>query len=153
MNSNSLQNEWASSKASISIAEIEGVARRLEYTFPEAFLNLASKFNGGYPSKTNFDAGDRKGCVFDYLLHCPDEFFAMYTALKDRLPRDLVPFASDAFGNAICFDYRESGPNGEPAIAFWDHESQGSGSICVLADSFEDFANNKLYTKKRLYET
>ena len=64
----------------------------------------------------------------------------------DRMPKRLVPIASDSFGNQICIAV--SGDD-RGSIFFWDHEKEADegegespetiGNVTLIADSFSAF--------------
>jgi hypothetical protein len=71
-----------------------------------------------------------------------DRVCEVYT---DRVPPDLLPIASDSFGNVICVGIRGKRRR---RIYFWDHEDefddngqgrQDYGNVYLLADSFDEF--------------
>lgn len=139
--------KWETAEKPIPATEIEQISSGLNCTFPQRFLEIASKYNGGSPTPDLFDVGDRQEYVFDHLLRFPDHFKRMNEVLCDLLPKGVVAFAVDPLDNAICFDFRESGGEAEPQIVFWDHEAppRSVESICLLAESFDAFLENKLY--------
>lgn len=73
--------------------------------------------------KKYFNFGNRKDAVFNSLLNLKEggddpSLIETYNNVKDRLPEKIIPFASDSFGNLICFNF-----NDNPAsVCFWDHE-------------------------------
>jgi hypothetical protein len=130
--------KWTTDEDPVSEDDVRSVGAELGCIFPETYIALASKFNGGYPRNNIFDAEGRPECVFSYLLGYPDELPEFFKAIRDRLPKYIVPFGYDPFGNAICFDFRVAG---EPKVVFWDHETKRSDAkkLHSVADSFESF--------------
>ena len=54
-----------------------------------------------------------------------------------------MPFARDAGGNYICFDYRDNASS--PRIVFWEHEKaflSTDDSVVKISDSFSHFMNS-----------
>lgn len=64
-----------------------------------------------------------------------------YDFFADRIPKSIVPIASDDFGSHICLDLRK----GKNRVAFWDHRHFWGTSewresdLYHVADSFEQF--------------
>lgn len=133
---------WFEEDDPVPASVIRDVGRDLGVVFPEAFVEIASKYNGGCPDRDIFDVPGRPECVFDYLISFPEGIQEFIREAGDRLPASLIPFATDPFGNAICFDYR-GGTDG-PSVAFWDHESCSDARNCTsqIAGTFEEFCDS-----------
>lgn len=140
MNSNM---EWRWPELPVEESQIARIQVELGVRLPDDFLQLVRKYNGGYPSKKYFDFPSRKDAVLDHLLSLIEggddpSLLNTYRNVRDRLPSGIIPFASDPFGNLICFDYRDN----PPSICFWDHEIASrdiSASIITVNENLEQF--------------
>lgn len=114
----------------------------LKERLPETYRQHLLKYNGGKWEPKCFVISDEEGesSVHSvYGLHSGPEYCRLDAAQKifsDRVPKDLLAIASDAFGNQICLGI--SGKRRE-AIYFWDHETAGKKSLTLIADSFDSF--------------
>ena len=133
--------DWFADGDPIDESTVESVAEAWGVRFPKKYVRIAAKYNGGCPDRDIFDVDGRPECVFDYLLTVPNEIIECYDDTKDRLPAGVYPFATDPFGNAICFDYRK-GP--KPKVVFWDHEAAADDprQVLPIAESFTAFLKN-----------
>jgi hypothetical protein len=136
--------DWFAEDDPVDESAVNSVAAKWGVKFPTKYVRIAAKYNGGCPDRDIFDVDGRPECVFDYLLTVPNGIVEWYDDTKDRLPDGVYPFATDPFGNAICFDYR-TGP--KPTIVFWDHEAviDDPRQVLPIAESFTAFL-------KHLYE-
>lgn len=133
--------EWFPEDDPVSEDAVRKVGEQLGVDLPESYVKIASQFNGGCPDDDIFDAPGRPECVFDYLLSIPDGLSEFIEDTEDRMPKSILPFATDPFGNAICFDYRQKGV---PKIVFWDHEAKpkDTGALLPLSDNFGAFVDS-----------
>lgn len=103
---------------------IRKVENEFEIKFPLDFIELIIKHNAGIPIPSTFDTERIKGKDFGELLNFNlNESFNViheYNLIKNRIPEKVFPFAGDAGGNYLCFDFRED--ENDPLIRFWDHE-------------------------------
>ena len=73
---------------------------------------------------------------------------SIYEKFKDKLPRDIVPFARDPFGDMICFDYRISKI---PSIVFWRvDKGKSEESIDFICDTFSDLLSSLYRVEEEL---
>ncbi len=112
------------------------------YNFPKEYIDIIKNFNAGYPEFEEFISwqGERKiERVFSSLLslnkgskinmwHFNDSLHRIWA--ENREFDNYIVFASDPFGNIICFDKTND------HIVFIDHETL---SIEPVADSFSEF--------------
>jgi hypothetical protein len=56
---------------------------------------------------------------------------------KEQLPDNVFPFAEDAGGAMMCFDFRDDAAN--PKVVYWVHDSWEPEPIQPLASSFTEF--------------
>jgi hypothetical protein len=64
------------------------------------------------------------------------DFYSM-PIMKERR---ILPFASDAGGYFLCFDYRHTSKN--PPVILWIRDNSEDKDIAIVADSFEEFINS-----------
>ncbi len=110
----------------------------LGVVFPTSYTECVLHNNGGRPTPSTFDYPNQQGAVFQRLLPvaAEDRYGILFTmdALSDRLAPGYVPFASDPFGNYLCFRY----PAGKDVhIFFWDHEKGSDVSPVPVCDGFD----------------
>ena len=117
--------------------------------FPESLLNLIREFNNGTPSPNTFDTELLVGKSFGELLNfnLDDEYNILtdYEDIKDKLPKDVYPFAGDGGGDFMCLDYRNV-DNGEPKIYYWDHEQKFEvhDDELIIPDTEDEFEKYRL---------
>ncbi len=144
--------EWRFTNEPATRDDVARIERGFGIRFPEDYIECALKNHGGTPSYDVFDVKGRHILGFNRLLSLDssdgDYIPVVYRDIRDRLVDHVYPFASDDFGNFICFDYRKNKEN--PTTCFWDHEVafldkvKGVFHIC---DSFTE-----LLAKLRPYE-
>lgn len=132
----------------IDATRLDAVERRLGVRLPEDYRRFLLTFNGGRPVPANFvvsvDAEPRWMRVHFFFGVDDDvdstDLLWNFDTLSGRLPRHVVPIASDEFGNCFCLDIRRS-VNGP--VLFWDHEQEGMGHDAALrisvAPSFQEW--------------
>ncbi|MCG7316159.1 SMI1/KNR4 family protein [Brevibacillus laterosporus] len=134
--------KWIVPKEPVEEKTISKVEMSLGIKFPRDYILSIMKFNGGYPEPNNFNFSDGGGAVFNNLLS-----FTIDTArieeTYDFLPKGIIPFARDPFGNLICFDYRKD--KQFPTVVFFDHEEEGEDAIEPICDTFSELLD-KLYS-------
>ena len=141
MTNNDIQWKWA--ELPVDEIHLTDIQKELCISFPNDFLELVKKSNGGYPSAKYFDLPSRKDAVLNKLLSVSEggddpSLMETYKNVCKRLPPKIIPFASDPFGNLICFDYRES----PPSVCFWEHEIASrdvNASIFPVSKDFHQF--------------
>lgn len=145
--------------APTSREEIHRFEMRRGIVLPQEYRNFLLQSNGGAPEPDSFDVpgwthkasgmqrffGIRKGDVNDLDRTCE--------VYRDRIPNELLPIASDSFGNIIAIGIRGQR---RAKIYFWDHEDeldenglhrQDYSNVFLLANSIDEFLN-KLYEYK-----
>lgn len=134
---------WIMSKHLIDGEEITRFENMLGITFPEDYKICVRHNNAGRPRPNVFDTAQRKELIAKMLLSFDqthtENIWTPYEYLKNSLPKLVVPFMSDQFGNYICFDYRYSD---KPSVVLWDHElcNQNAGQgIVYIAEDFSEF--------------
>lgn len=122
---------------------------KVDYCFPEDFKECVKQNNGAYPENHVFLSwhGKRKRKrVFNYLYSFNKDDVSTiwhYNDWKGDMSdwykfsngevENYVTFASDPFGNLICFDKRND------SVVWIDHETL---NIEFVADSFTEFINS-----------
>jgi hypothetical protein len=110
--------------------------------------------NGGCPIPNVFEVpgwhGQASGSLFFYGIH-EDPDYSLDSACKtydERVPADLIPIATDAFGNNICIGWKGER---QGKIYFWDHEDeldengefvQDYRNVYLVANSLQEFLDN-----------
>jgi len=126
---------------------IDAAETKLGVTLPRAYLDLLRIQNGGYLRRTSIspnlapvDCIAGIGRRFPSILH--KDWDDVKAHMRDeglKKPAridELVPFCGDGHFH-YCFDYRKSGPRGEPRITYIDIESFDTDK--VVAPNFAAF--------------
>ncbi|EJV81090.1 MULTISPECIES: SMI1/KNR4 family protein [Bacillus cereus group] len=133
------------SKTPITDEEIQKVEQYFNIKLPNDFAECVKKYDGGYPHPKVFDVPGQDENVFSDLLtlHIEDRYSIVqnYEGIKDRLVDKVYPFASDPFGNLLCFDYRNNLE--APTVVFWEHEEEEmEKAIYPVCSSFTELLNS-----------
>lgn len=141
---------WDSMHREVSNNVILEIEKYFGANFPKDFKKCVVINHGGYPDLDTFDFENHKDAVFSRLLSFDKQkqtyILNVYNAIKDRLIDNIFPFASDPFGNYLCFDYR-NGKNESPTIVYWNHEEafeNPDSAIHPVCDTFTELLS-KLY--------
>lgn len=129
--------DWKFEKAVATDRVLAQLETHFHISLPEAYKQLVKQHNGARPRQNVLKFLDGKERVVKTFLtvHLTKGGIKDVSEwLKSQLPDELLPFASDPFGNYFCFHYRK--PNTEPSISFWHHETQQGEFV---ADSFIEF--------------
>ncbi|MEU8233315.1 SMI1/KNR4 family protein [Actinoplanes sp. NPDC048967] len=110
----------------------------LEVILPSEFLAVARIHQGAAPVPARIDLPDGFSTAVDHLLHFEDSPFvsnivAAIFPLLDVLDEGIIPFAADAGGDFLCFDYRAD--NDHPSVVFWSVD----WGVVPLAPTFAGF--------------
>ena len=108
----------------VTIEEIEEVEKKLGVKFPEDFLDVIKKYDGGYPEYHTIVVNGMKEClnnlvsfkkedVYSYILNIIED-----TEYFNEL--DLIPIGEDPGGNLFCYSVE----NDVWKIVFCDHEKR-----------------------------
>jgi hypothetical protein len=151
------------SKAPLSAQDLSNVECALGVGLPKDYKSFLLNHNGGATQPDGFavvwqkgqkGAEDWKSSTLSRLYYVWDErqsnlVRANTVTFKDRIPRDTITVGTDAGGNQILL--ATGGPH-KGKVLFWvkDHEVEegeepGYENVGVLADSFDDFLNRKLF--------
>ncbi len=121
----------------LSDETISAVESRLTVFFPSDYRRLVARHNGGRPKPNAIEIPGKREAVMERLLRLDaeggDSVQGATAILQSRGYENLVPFASDPFGNLFCF--RFVGADGD-FVVYWEHES---GEVTTIAKSLSDF--------------
>jgi cell wall assembly regulator SMI1 len=146
-------NEVYEPKRPLTSAELKAMELKLGIEFPQPYRRWLLKYNGGQPSPGRFRYKHESGPYTDgsvawfYAIYEGKasnlwNTFQIYKSPPPRMPGELVPIATDPFGNEIVISV--SGQN-QGKVYFWDHEEETippSYKNChLIADSFDEFIN------------
>lgn len=122
---------------------IAAAEMRLGVTLPAAFVALMRQHDGGYALHNDYrdpQTGEVWELVFIDGVHPLDRLETLAATFDDVDFGDggsaaeaateagtslLVPFSEHGFRTYSCFDYRDSGPHGEPAVVLLVMEVDG----------------------------
>ncbi|WP_059041433.1 SMI1/KNR4 family protein [Paenibacillus rubinfantis] len=131
--------EWQSGYNPADIDVIRTVEKNFGILFPDDFLEVVQKYQGGQPSSKILEVNDRK-VVFGYLLTflAFDELDILdkYNSERYTLPPKHFPFAVDEEGNMFCFDYSGSD---SPVVVYVESNKGSTASTIYLAQNFLGF--------------
>ena len=131
---------------------IASVEEELGYKLPASYICLMKQHNGGIPANTCYPSDEPTSWADDHIAITGifgigrEKDYSLCGKLGSRFMIDEWEYP--AIGIAICdcpsaghdmifLDYRDSGPQGEPAVVHVDQENDYK--ITRLADSFEEF--------------
>lgn len=129
--------------------DVELIERLLNSKLPSDYRRFLLEINGGRPSPNRFENDLGIGSVvhFFFTADPASEFYQITQMINDyrgRIPRKLLPVASDPFGNLLLLD---TGARSAGAVYFWDHEGENMEgdpwwkNIALVATSFTDFVS------------
>jgi hypothetical protein len=126
--------QWKYVKTLESKSAIDAFETETQYRFSDAFKTCVRENNGGRPVPCAFDTEKTKGRAMKSLLSFNESDASNMRAINGAGIGDIgkayIAFASDNFGNLLCFD-RAGG-----RVVFWDHET---GAVERVADDFAAF--------------
>ena len=131
---------------------IASVEEELGYKLPASYICLMKQHNGGIPANTCYPSDEPTSWADDHIAITGifgigrEKDYSLCGKLGSRFMIDEWEYP--AIGIAICdcpsaghdmifLDYRDCGPQGEPAVVHVDQENDYK--ITRLADSFEEF--------------
>jgi len=121
-----MNNQWKYVE-NLNAGKIKKLEDFLGFELPSDYKEKLPYINRGKPEKYIFKTGNKE-CVLDYMIDI-DEI----PKFMKNLPEGLIPFATDPFGNFICFKYEK---DKFQEIVFYDHETDKYFSV---TKSFSDF--------------
>ena len=114
------------------------------FQIDESYFDHIRENNGGVPLTKYFPSGE-----IERMLNFSDSYstegarYAEFNVnvvrnwVKDRVPENIVPFASMPHGAFLCFKYSS---DHRPTVVMWNNELYEEEYV-TIADSFDDFAN------------
>lgn len=120
---------------------IKNFESKFNYKFPNSFISIVNKYNGGRPEKALFDTYMFNQRAIKSLLSFnegdKETMWKISEWNKSELNNEYISFAIDNFGNLICFSIEDN------SVVFLELESL---NVEKIADDFDTFINN-LYSK------
>lgn len=149
-------------KGPLAEADVQAAEQVLGVKFPPDYREFLLSVNGGYPEPDGFDIHWAAGqsCGDDWRRTAMSWFYAIgdesvgnllkvnHVDFAGRLPPETLAIASDAGGNQLLLAL--GGPHaGKVLLWIKDHEASdgetpGYDNVGFVADSFEDFIQNRL---------
>lgn len=136
--------KYKNAKPIKNVENIKKIESKFKIKFPKSFLECLNECNEAYISPNKFITIDgQEESVNNFLSFNENDdcyILEQYLDIKEYLPENIYPFATDAFDNCICFDYRENLL--EPKVVFFNFEiayKDKEKSIKNIANSFNDF--------------
>ena len=110
---------------------VREVESELQVVFPPDYRSVVAEHNGGRPKPNAVRIPDNREAVVERLMRLDagrgENVASAAAMLRSRGQGQLVPFASDPFGNLFCFDFVRKAPS---AIVYWEHESGSVSTVC-----------------------
>jgi cell wall assembly regulator SMI1 len=143
------------SLAPLSEEKLCEVENRMGFRLPTAYRSFLLKYNGGKPKPAGFrfdketDRYNDSEINFFYGIQENAEYHINFERncrmSEGRMPSNIIPIASDPFGNRICISI-----SGEDCghVYFWDHEREADpdedevpdySNLHLIATSFDQF--------------
>lgn len=128
--------EWKYVKKVNNVDDMSAFESIAGYRLCESFKDCILKSNGGRPSKKCFLTDKNREIELKSLLSINrDDKETLWDAihwLDEGDSEKYVPFATDNFGNLICFDKESDG------VVFYDHEDASTEMVASDFDMFID---------------
>ncbi len=136
-------------ESAISLHQLQAAEKELGLAFPEAYRTFLLQHNGGQPEPNTFRFDDGKslevvGCFFS-IDEQEDSLANLAKTYRPYLHSDLLPIATDPFGNLICVATKGA-HRGQ--VFFWLHEGDSLSETPIpradcrlVATSFDAFMN------------
>lgn len=133
-----MNEDWKYVKSLKNGNAVDEFEKQNNICFPQDLKDFILKNNGRRPHKMTIDTADTKKRVFKSLLSFnrddKETIFTMYPVIQKENP-ELIPFASDPFGNFYCVHKKDK------KIILWLHETAKTEFV---AASFSELLE-KLY--------
>ena len=111
-----------------ALAEAEARLAEIGTRIPPSYRAFLAEQDGGEPVRSvfSFQQHDREQNdlvrLFFGIAESPNgDLVSEADIARDRLPADVLPIATDNFGNLVVLDGRDGG---DGPVLFWDHEFQ-----------------------------
>lgn len=127
--------KWNYEKRTITDDMIRSVEDILNVKFPEDFVIVIKKYDGGYPTPNKITIDGNSEIVNNLVSFFEEDDSYIIDIIEDTeylMEPKLIPIAEDPFGNLYCFDFRNKKSN----IVFWNHE-EGNDIKFVCNNFFE----------------
>ena len=142
------------SKEQLTLEQINNVETRIGFTLPNDYKNFLLNHNGGIPTPNEFkfiNTNNESSNSLEDFFHSIFEENGegnlerkyIYLTNSNRIIGNILPIASDPFGNFVCIslDGEDKGK-----VYFWDHELEPEEpsyeNLSLIANSFSEFLNN-----------
>ncbi|PEI85225.1 SMI1/KNR4 family protein [Bacillus pseudomycoides] len=135
--------KWERTHDPITEQIISEVEEKFNVIFPQDYKNCVMKYNGGHPVPNIFLFEDGGEGVFDCLLSYTNEYISItvtYDIISPYIPKGIIPFATDPFGNKICFDFRND--KHSPTIVFYDSDECDEQAIEYICNTFTNLIDS-----------
>jgi cell wall assembly regulator SMI1 len=142
----------SNSKSQLTVSTIQKLERNLKILLPEEYRNFLLEHNGGKPKPNVFPLPENpidSNAIVDWFFSITeDNIYSLewyYKTMKNRIPSELLPIATDPGGNLICIQV--SGSN-IGRLYFWDHEQEpftnpdDYSTLLMLANNFDEFIDS-----------
>lgn len=133
--------QWKFLKLEATDHILNQLESHFDVSLPLAYRELTKINNGARPTKKiiTLSTGEKK-VIKTFLTVYPTKGGVkdVHNWLKDKLPENSVPFASDPFGNYYFFKYLKKQSKEEPTIFFWNHEEKDEKFISSSFINFLD---------------
>lgn len=111
---------------------VRSVESQLAVVFPSDYRALVTAHNGSRPKPNAVEIPGNGEAVMERLVRvdagAAENVMSVATILRSRGLVNLVPFASDPFGNLFCFQFSGKSLS---AVVFWEHENGSVSTICT----------------------
>lgn len=148
--------KWMFAKPSPLAGVVEDFEEEFGCKFPSGYKSITRVCNGGSPIPSFYPYARRSGIIFNNLLSWPYEADGegshrvrdALRSLSGRLPKNVIPFASDPAGNYLCFDFNKTAVDSEPLVVFWvmDREDPDGldprQAVIPVCDSFSELVRS-----------
>lgn len=130
---------WKTEYGPADLTNIKRVESNFDILFPESYLRIVQKYQGGVPSLKVIVIENEEvifGNLFTFLAFDGLDILDIINSEKRHLPPKHIPFADDETGhNFFCFDFSKE----KPSIVYAKKEAKGTFSITFIAHNFVEF--------------
>jgi cell wall assembly regulator SMI1 len=131
--------EWLSEYSLAEIEAVRTVEKNFGIQFPNDYLDIAIKFQGGEPSSKTIVVNESIitfGFLLTFLAFDELDILDKYNSERYNLPHKHFPFTIDEKGNMFCFDYSDGDV---PNVVFVEKDKDNIITISSIAKSFSEF--------------
>lgn len=133
--------------------DLQSLERDLGSTLPAPYRRFLREYNGGTPVPGVFgfiqDGRENNSTVREFFCVTGEGANSVRSVLetyKNRVPKGLLPVASDPCGNLVCLGI-SGGERGQ--VYFWDHdyeseedEAPDSSNVYLVSNDFDTFLSS-----------